>query len=305
VATSQQTPTPATRTTRRCLWAVRITTLLGPPVLIFSPEREPGCGGGWVWRGFDIKHPADLVEAILLTLPYLVILWRLAGPKYKRGLAMAVTMGAAGSLISFLFLITFGGPGGAGDAIRTASFMISQLALVATAVATYYSMEREAGDGRTLMMGFVTTAIYGVLLLIGMPVVASISRESGVPSQSSAVGSLRTLNLSEVAYETTYPGGYSPSLAALSGTENATSTASAAAAGLIDNVLASGKKNGYTFTYVPGLKDAHGKIQTYTISARPSLECHGSPSYFTDQTGVIHMTNEDRPATVNDPPLPG
>jgi hypothetical protein len=72
-------------------------------------------------------------------------------------------------------------------------------------------------------------------------------------------------------------------------------------------VLASGQKSHYTFSYTPGPEDVNGKIQSYTISARPSPECQGKRmrSYFTDQSGVIRVTNEDRPATVNDPALAG
>jgi hypothetical protein len=46
-------------------------------------------------------------------------------------------------------------------------------------------------------------------------------------------------------------------------------------------------------------------IQTYSISARPITRKTGRNSYFTDQSGVIRATSEDRPATVNDTPIAG
>lgn len=42
-----------------------------------------------------------------------------------------------------------------------------------------------------------------------------------------------------------------------------------ASAGLLDPVLASGKKNGYVFAYVPGELDFDGTSSTYNITARP------------------------------------
>ena len=254
----------------------------------------------WVLRRPDSGYPAAIDEAILLTLPYLIILWRLAGPMYKRALAMAVTLGAAGSVISFLILV-------GSHSSRTACFMVSQLALVTIAVVTYYSMEREAGDTRTLMMGFAATAIYGVIFLLGAGLVAILLTEPSPPDQASALGSIRTLNTSEVTYSSTYTQGFSPTLAALGPGPTDTAPSTSPAAGLVDAMLAGGKKGGSTFIYTPGPRGSDGIIQTYTISARPIPDCQGKglPSYFTDQTGVIRMTNEDRPATVHDPPLAG
>lgn len=310
MATSPQSSIPATPIDRRWLWAVRIAALLGPSILwagnLIFPGRLPICGG-WQRRKFDISSPTDLVAAILLTLPYLYILWRLAGPMYKRGLAMAVTMGAAGSVISFLILIGFSGPSEPFDRRVACCLVVSQLALLTTALATYYSMEREAGDTRTLMRGFVATASYWALFLFGVLLAASNLPTSSWENYGySPMRSLQTINQTEVTYSSIYSQGFSPTLAALGGPDNAPATPSAA--GLLDNhVIPSGHVSGYTLTYTSGPKDANGKIQTYTISARPDAyyQRDGLPSYFTDQTGVIRMTKEDRPATVNDPPLGG
>ena len=48
---------------------------------------------------------------------------------------------------------------------------------------------------------------------------------------------------------------------------------------------------------VPGVK-------SYTLTARPLVYYRtGTRSFFTDETGVIRMTAEDRAATADDPPL--
>ena len=45
--------------------------------------------------------------------------------------------------------------------------------------------------------------------------------------------------------------------------------------------------------------DASGKIAHFHFTLRP--EHYGDRSYFTDDSGKIHATSEDRSATANDP----
>ncbi len=62
-------------------------------------------------------------------------------------------------------------------------------------------------------------------------------------------------------------------------------------AGLIGSDLASGKKSGYVFVYIPGPAGAGGHITSYTITARPT--CKGIRNYLTDESGVIRWTDQD------------
>lgn len=121
-------------------------------------------------------------------------------------------------------------------------------------------------------------------------------------NQAAAVGSLLTIDTAEVTYSSTYTKGYSPSLAALDGKPSGEPTAESAE--LIDEVLGRGEKAGYRFVY-KAAPDADGVIRHYTIVARPLKHPGGGNSYFTDETGVIRMTTEDRDATATDPPLAG
>jgi hypothetical protein len=184
--------------------------------------------------------------------------------------------------------------------------MASQALLVTLAIVTYYLMGREGGDTRILAWSLVPPVVYSALLvpLFFLAALLLFPRPGNV-NPAPQVGSLRLIMTSEVTYAAEYGEGYSFTLSALGGPGNAPKTPSGA--GLIDNVLGSGQKNHYTFTYTPGPRDAQGKIRTYTISARPSLECRGKglKSFFADQTGVIRETRENRPATVHDPPLAG
>lgn len=58
---------------------------------------------------------------------------------------------------------------------------------------------------------------------------------------------------------------------------------------------------GYTLQYSPGIVDGDGSIHTYILAARPDR--YGFRNFYTDQTRVIHATNENRAATAQDPAL--
>ena len=65
----------------------------------------------------------------------------------------------------------------------------------------------------------------------------------------------------------------------------------------IDSALGSGTKDGYAFS-------TSGDADTFTVNARPlTYGSTGSRSFFSDESGVIRYTREDRPATVEDSPL--
>lgn len=123
-------------------------------------------------------------------------------------------------------------------------------------------------------------------------------------NERSAVGAMRTINTAEITYASTYNDSYSADLASLG--PGSGEVPAASCAGLIDEILASGKKSGYLFQYVPGPADRRHRIRTYTVVARP--ESHGKTglkSFFVDETGVIRETSKDRAPTANDPPLIG
>jgi hypothetical protein len=159
--------------------------------------------------------------------------------------------------------------------------------------------ERPAGQVHRAM-GQVNLASYLFLLFF---LIARDPRSLQPTYSSNAVGALRTINTAEITYASTYGRGFAPTLAAL-GPPAGNAQTSAAAADLIDDVLAHGEKRGYTYAYRPGPRDAKGEITTYTVSARPLK--YGEPnarSYFTDESGVIRQTTDDRPATAQDPPV--
>ena len=59
----------------------------------------------------------------------------------------------------------------------------------------------------------------------------------------------------------------------------------------------------YKLQYAPGKPAADGLVKSYTLVARSSN--FGYLNFYTDESGVFRVTAEDRPATVQDPPLKG
>ena len=124
--------------------------------------------------------------------------------------------------------------------------------------------------------------VVAIILIIAAIAIPNLLRSRMAANEASAVGSLRTVNTACVTYSTTYPQtGYPGSLSALGPSASATSTS----ADLIDSVLASGTKSGYTFTFAAG----SGTPSTgYSITANPtSRGTSGQRGFYTDQTGVI------------------
>ncbi|HEV2233001.1 MAG TPA: prepilin-type N-terminal cleavage/methylation domain-containing protein [Terriglobia bacterium] len=162
--------------------------------------------------------------------------------------------------------------------------------------------------------------VVAIILIIAAIAIPDLLKSRQAANQASAVGSLRTINTSEVAYSTTYTQGFSPSLFDMDGTVVPSTNV---AAGLIDSVLASGIKSNYHFQYVvnpaaPGPDTcvavptavtaatapvAGTTYSSYEIGADP-LGCASGNYYFTDMSGVIRL-NTTTPASPGDSPLAG
>jgi type IV pilus assembly protein PilA len=149
--------------------------------------------------------------------------------------------------------------------------------------------------------------VVAIILIIAAIAIPNLLRSKMAANESSAVGSLRTINTAEVTYATAYPNiGYSPTLGALGGAAvgcAAAAGASQANACLIDNVLATAvstatAKSGYYFTFAPGAVAG----TAYTVQAPPSTPgTTGQRFFFTDQTGVIRYGLNSQPNPTSSP----
>jgi type IV pilus assembly protein PilA len=140
--------------------------------------------------------------------------------------------------------------------------------------------------------------VVAIILIIAAIAIPNLLRSKMAANEASAVGSLRTLNTAAVTYSTTY-GGYPKGLSSLAPATPATSTS----ADLVDSVLSSGTKSGYSFTWSSGTTDATGNYLNYNIVAQPVTPgTTGQRYFYTDQSGVIRA-NASGAATVSSTPI--
>jgi type IV pilus assembly protein PilA len=140
--------------------------------------------------------------------------------------------------------------------------------------------------------------VVAIILIIAAIAIPNLLRSKEASNEASAVGSMRTLNTASVTYSTTY-GTYPAGLTNLSPAATATSTS----ADLIDSVLASGTKSGYSFSWSSGTTDSNGNYLNYSITAQPVTPgTTGQRYFYTDQSGVIRASTGGM-ATINSTPL--
>ncbi len=139
--------------------------------------------------------------------------------------------------------------------------------------------------------------VVAIILIIAAIAIPNLLRSRIAANEASAVGSIRTINTSEVTYASTYPNVGFANLDALGGAGG-----SATGAGLVDAVLASGVKSGYVFTVATSGATGSGPSTMYTVNGDPQNSQTGQRHFFSDQSGVIRF-NVSAAATVSDSPL--
>jgi type IV pilus assembly protein PilA len=153
---------------------------------------------------------------------------------------------------------------------------------------------RDATKGFSLIELLIVVAIILIIAAIAIP---NFMRSKIAANQSSAVGSLRSLNTACVSYDTSY-GQFPTSLTDL-GPIASGGTPTSTSADLIDSVLATGIKSGYTFMYTAGASN-----QSYSITATPIIPTSsGQNMYFTDQSNVIRVDTSGAAATAASTPI--
>src|SRR5277367_6344303 len=88
--------------------------------------------------------------------------------------------------------------------------------------------------------------VVAIILIIAAIAVPGYLHARQVANESSAVGSVRSINTAMVSYNSSYPSvGYAANLTTLGGSCTGATTPTSASACLIDSVLAGGIKSGY------------------------------------------------------------
>jgi len=136
--------------------------------------------------------------------------------------------------------------------------------------------------------------VVAIILIIAAIAIPNLLRSRIAANEASAVGSIRTINTSEVTYASSYPNVGFATLDALGGAGG-----SATGAGLLDAVLASGVKSGYVFA----VTTSGGTPATiYSVQGDPQNSQTGQRHFYSDQSGVIRY-NVSQQASASDSPL--
>jgi len=141
--------------------------------------------------------------------------------------------------------------------------------------------------------------VVAVILIIAAIAIPNFIRSKMAANESSAVQNLRNMTTAEVVYSTTYGISFSATLVALAGNGV---TVDLNNAGLIDPVLGSGTKTGFTYTYTILTQDAQGHVTGYSLNADPQTATTGTRHFYTDHTGVIRW-NTSATASATDAPI--
>src|SRR5208282_454232 len=236
-----------------------------------------------IFRDFSRQDRYDLLWPIVfcpLWLPYIWVFWGLrpnAGAHaVKKTLAVALVCGfLILVLFSFLLTVTFL------DADRQivivlALVVLLQVALLLGTIKAYYSMDREPGDLQILLRRLWIPIVGIAVVVIILPNLFFLQKR--VPYEASSVSSLRTINTAQVEFARTHPDrGFASSLAELG----------PGSSGLIDSVLASGKKSEYLYILTTSPPDSQGRTSQYSVLARPlHYGKNTQRSFFTDESGV-------------------
>ena len=140
-------------------------------------------------------------------------------------------------------------------------------------------------QGFSLIELLIVVAIILVIAAIAIP---NFMRSRMASNEASAVSSCRTINSAEVTYNSVYRG-YSNNLVELGPPGAGLPTPSAAA--LIDSVLATGIKSGYSFLYTPGPSVPASGVVNYQLNANPTTRgTTGIRYFYSDGSGVIRQS---------------
>ena len=146
-----------------------------------------------------------------------------------------------------------------------------------------FTINKDRGGAIVRLLFLAVLIMAGIMYMMDRAV-----RESkGYSPEQYAISSMRNVVTSQITYSETIGGGtYADSLDLLYSSN------------LIDSVLASGTKEGYTVTVSTGSGN-----DSFAIYSTPITYDERRRSFFSDESGVIRYTAEERPATAGDKPL--
>jgi type IV pilus assembly protein PilA len=147
--------------------------------------------------------------------------------------------------------------------------------------------------------------VVAVILVIAAIAIPNLLRSRMAANEASAVGSVRSINTSEVVYQSTHGGNYATLLINLGDGGVAANCAplvlpTSTSSCLIDPALSTGVKSGYNFTYAP--VSSGGAVSAYAVNADPVTSGgSGQRHFYSDQTLVIRVNNSAVASSADSP----
>ena len=124
--------------------------------------------------------------------------------------------------------------------------------------------------------------VVAIILIIAAIAIPSMTRARVAANESSAAGSIRTINTAEISYASAYPDlGFATSLPYLGGPLGSTCVPSTSSGCFIDGLLAAGTKSGYVFSLqIGGHPPINGIVPSYSVLATPMNPGFSGARYF-------------------------
>ncbi len=234
-------------------------------------------------RGEDVSGNVTVVS--LAIVAYLAALWFMALRGHDRfgfGIALGVSVIEATSQVVGLFrgeLPTME------QALPMVFVVVSHVLLAAAAFQASRDFPSESSSGPWIK-GFLVAVVF----IVAVPTLRSnVMRSAGgqvrvltrpLTPTAPLQQSLALLNRCALAYASANPQAGFPRASAALGPRGSGC--------ITDSLVAQGEGRGWMFTYVPGDRDANGRVDGYTVMARQSARPGQGIGFFvTDQSGVI------------------
>jgi len=136
--------------------------------------------------------------------------------------------------------------------------------------------------------------VVAIILIIAAIAIPNLLRARIAANESSAAASQRTIATAEISYYTSYPTVGFPATVAILGGNAVPCVPGVATACLIDAVLGSGTKSGYTFAAAGSVQNAAGANTEYLSTADPQNQnITGVKGFCGTEDNVVRFVTPD------------
>jgi type IV pilus assembly protein PilA len=209
------------------------------------------------------------------------------GKPLRIALRLARAIGVMGLLFASIGILVIESMGGR---CFVGAFALTQLAMVVSATKTLGQIGQKIQWPRL----FATVGILVLIVLINAAIsIPMLLAHKKVAHEKSAESALHKINECAAAYATAHAEhGYPASLSAMG----------PAGGGCLSAQVMRENRDGYRVTYRAIDVDSSGRVSTYAATGRPiTYGESGSRSFYTDESGKIRFTPENREPTARDP----